>query len=127
VGNIVIAWIVTIPASAGIAALAWWMGDLIFRCAGNAEAACHRRPRRECFERTAHLRKLAEHHEFARAVETDQVSHHRKIAISAMLYSSSHHPFTRRQVLLDHLQQSARLCHVAISGRLSSQSRPANL
>jgi PiT family inorganic phosphate transporter len=25
-GNIVIAWIVTIPASAGIAALAWWMG-----------------------------------------------------------------------------------------------------
>jgi PiT family inorganic phosphate transporter len=29
-GNIVIAWIVTIPASAGIAALAWWVGDLIF-------------------------------------------------------------------------------------------------
>jgi len=29
-GNIVIAWIVTIPASAGIAALAWWMGNLIF-------------------------------------------------------------------------------------------------
>ena len=29
-GNIVIAWIVTIPASAGIAALAWWLGGLIF-------------------------------------------------------------------------------------------------
>ena len=29
-GNIVIAWIVTIPASAGIAALAWWIGGLIF-------------------------------------------------------------------------------------------------
>ena len=27
-GNIVIAWIVTIPASAGIAALAWWVGGL---------------------------------------------------------------------------------------------------
>src|SRR6187399_20976 len=29
-GNIVIAWIVTIPASAGIAALAYWLGGLIF-------------------------------------------------------------------------------------------------
>jgi len=29
-GNIVIAWIVTIPASAGIAALAWWLGGAIF-------------------------------------------------------------------------------------------------
>jgi len=29
-GNIVIAWVVTIPASAGIAAIAWWMGGLIF-------------------------------------------------------------------------------------------------
>jgi PiT family inorganic phosphate transporter len=29
-GNIVIAWIVTIPASAGIAAIAWWFGGLIF-------------------------------------------------------------------------------------------------
>jgi PiT family inorganic phosphate transporter len=29
-GNIVIAWIVTIPASAGIAALAWWGGGLLF-------------------------------------------------------------------------------------------------
>jgi len=29
-GNIVVAWIVTIPASAGIAALAWWLGGLIF-------------------------------------------------------------------------------------------------
>jgi inorganic phosphate transporter, PiT family len=29
-GNIVIAWIVTIPASAGIAALAWWIGELFF-------------------------------------------------------------------------------------------------
>jgi PiT family inorganic phosphate transporter len=29
-GNIVIAWIVTIPASAGIAALAWWLGALFF-------------------------------------------------------------------------------------------------
>jgi PiT family inorganic phosphate transporter len=29
-GNIVIAWIVTIPASAGIAALAWWAGGLFF-------------------------------------------------------------------------------------------------
>ena len=29
-GNIVIAWIVTIPASAGIAALAWWLGSAIF-------------------------------------------------------------------------------------------------
>jgi len=29
-GNIVIAWIVTIPASAGIAAIAWWLGGLIF-------------------------------------------------------------------------------------------------
>jgi PiT family inorganic phosphate transporter len=29
-GNIVIAWIITIPASAGIAALAWWIGGLIF-------------------------------------------------------------------------------------------------
>jgi PiT family inorganic phosphate transporter len=28
-GNIVIAWIVTIPASAGIAAIAWWLGGLI--------------------------------------------------------------------------------------------------
>jgi PiT family inorganic phosphate transporter len=28
-GNIVIAWIVTIPASGGIAALAWWLGGLI--------------------------------------------------------------------------------------------------
>jgi PiT family inorganic phosphate transporter len=27
-GNIVIAWIVTIPASAGIAALSWWLGGL---------------------------------------------------------------------------------------------------
>jgi PiT family inorganic phosphate transporter len=27
-GNIVIAWIITIPASAGIAALAWWVGGL---------------------------------------------------------------------------------------------------
>jgi inorganic phosphate transporter, PiT family len=29
-GNIVIAWIVTIPASAGIAALAWWIGRVLF-------------------------------------------------------------------------------------------------
>jgi PiT family inorganic phosphate transporter len=29
-GNIVIAWVVTIPASAGIAALAWWLGGLVF-------------------------------------------------------------------------------------------------
>jgi PiT family inorganic phosphate transporter len=29
-GNIVIAWILTIPASAGIAALAWWVGGLFF-------------------------------------------------------------------------------------------------
>jgi inorganic phosphate transporter, PiT family len=29
-GNIVIAWIVTIPASAGIAAIAWWFGGLLF-------------------------------------------------------------------------------------------------
>jgi inorganic phosphate transporter, PiT family len=29
-GGIVIAWIVTIPASAGIAALAWWIGRLFF-------------------------------------------------------------------------------------------------
>jgi PiT family inorganic phosphate transporter len=29
-GNIVIAWIVTIPASAGIAAVAWWLGSVIF-------------------------------------------------------------------------------------------------
>jgi inorganic phosphate transporter, PiT family len=29
-GNIVIAWIVTIPASAAIAALAWWIGGLFF-------------------------------------------------------------------------------------------------
>ena len=29
-GNIVVAWIVTIPASAAIAALAWWVGDLFF-------------------------------------------------------------------------------------------------
>lgn len=28
-GNIVIAWIVTIPASAGIAAIAWWLGGAI--------------------------------------------------------------------------------------------------
>ncbi len=28
-GSIVIAWIITIPASAGIAALAWWLGGLI--------------------------------------------------------------------------------------------------
>ena len=29
-GNIVIAWIVTIPASAAIAALAWWIGGVFF-------------------------------------------------------------------------------------------------
>ena len=29
-GNIVIAWIVTIPASAAIAAIAWWIGGLFF-------------------------------------------------------------------------------------------------
>ena len=29
-GSIVIAWIITIPASAGIAALAWWLGGLLF-------------------------------------------------------------------------------------------------
>jgi PiT family inorganic phosphate transporter len=29
-GNIVIAWLVTIPASAAISALAWWFGALIF-------------------------------------------------------------------------------------------------
>ena len=29
-GSIVIAWIITIPASAGIAALAWWIGELFF-------------------------------------------------------------------------------------------------
>ena len=29
-GNIVIAWVLTIPASAGIAALAWWLGGLVF-------------------------------------------------------------------------------------------------
>jgi len=29
-GNIVIAWLVTIPASAGIAALAWWIGRFFF-------------------------------------------------------------------------------------------------
>jgi PiT family inorganic phosphate transporter len=29
-GNIVIAWVVTIPASAGIAAISWWLGGLIF-------------------------------------------------------------------------------------------------
>jgi len=29
-GSIVIAWIITIPASAGIAALAWWIGGLAF-------------------------------------------------------------------------------------------------
>ena len=29
-GSIVIAWLITIPASAGIAALAWWIGGLLF-------------------------------------------------------------------------------------------------
>jgi inorganic phosphate transporter, PiT family len=29
-GNIVIAWVVTIPASAGIAALSWWLGGFFF-------------------------------------------------------------------------------------------------
>jgi PiT family inorganic phosphate transporter len=29
-GNIVIAWVVTIPASAGIAGLAWWIGRVLF-------------------------------------------------------------------------------------------------
>jgi phosphate/sulfate permease len=29
-GGIVIAWIVTIPAAAGIAAFAWWVGGLFF-------------------------------------------------------------------------------------------------
>jgi inorganic phosphate transporter, PiT family len=29
-GNIVIAWILTIPASAGIAAIAWWIGGALF-------------------------------------------------------------------------------------------------
>jgi inorganic phosphate transporter, PiT family len=29
-GNIVVAWIVTIPASAAIAALAWWIGEVFF-------------------------------------------------------------------------------------------------
>jgi PiT family inorganic phosphate transporter len=29
-GSIVIAWIITIPASAGIAALAWWIGGAFF-------------------------------------------------------------------------------------------------
>ena len=29
-GNIVIAWLVTIPASAGIAAIAWWLGRMLF-------------------------------------------------------------------------------------------------
>jgi PiT family inorganic phosphate transporter len=29
-GNIVIAWVLTIPASAGIAALSWWLGGLLF-------------------------------------------------------------------------------------------------
>jgi PiT family inorganic phosphate transporter len=29
-GNIVVAWVLTIPASAGIAAIAWWLGGLIF-------------------------------------------------------------------------------------------------
>jgi PiT family inorganic phosphate transporter len=29
-GNIVIAWLVTIPASAGIAAVAWWLGRFVF-------------------------------------------------------------------------------------------------
>jgi PiT family inorganic phosphate transporter len=29
-GNIVIAWIVTIPASAGIAGLGWWLGGVFF-------------------------------------------------------------------------------------------------
>jgi PiT family inorganic phosphate transporter len=29
-GSIVIAWIITIPASAGIAAIAWWIGGLVF-------------------------------------------------------------------------------------------------
>jgi PiT family inorganic phosphate transporter len=29
-GNIVIAWVVTIPASAGIAGLAWWVGRVLF-------------------------------------------------------------------------------------------------
>jgi len=28
-GNIVIAWVITIPASAGIAAISWWLGGLI--------------------------------------------------------------------------------------------------
>jgi PiT family inorganic phosphate transporter len=28
-GNIVIAWIITIPASAAIAGLAWWIGGLV--------------------------------------------------------------------------------------------------
>jgi PiT family inorganic phosphate transporter len=29
-GNIVIAWVLTIPASAGIAAVAWWLGGVLF-------------------------------------------------------------------------------------------------
>jgi PiT family inorganic phosphate transporter len=29
-GNIVIAWIITIPASALLAALAWWLGGWVF-------------------------------------------------------------------------------------------------
>jgi PiT family inorganic phosphate transporter len=29
-GNIVIAWIITIPASAAIAGLAWWIGGVFF-------------------------------------------------------------------------------------------------
>jgi PiT family inorganic phosphate transporter len=30
-GNIVIAWIITIPASAAIAGFAWWIGALFFQ------------------------------------------------------------------------------------------------
>jgi PiT family inorganic phosphate transporter len=29
-GNIVVAWVVTIPAAALIAALAWWVGRWVF-------------------------------------------------------------------------------------------------
>ena len=132
-GNIVIAWIITIPASAGIAALAWWIGGaVLLRAASGArmdmQAAAHGGPREKCIQRTLHVREVAEAHQLAGAVEADEIAHHRKDRDVGNGVFIAHHPCARREVPVDDAEQAARLGGVAIARTLVFATRvPANL
>src|SRR5262245_56990455 len=106
-GNIVIAWIVTIPASAAIAALAWWIGGAFLSSAAprDLEARHDRGPRQEHLQRAIDVAEFVVAHQLARAVVVDQVVHHREDRDVGDGELVSHHPRPAGEMPIDDAQQ----------------------